>query len=114
MKAIEKLESMGYLFWVKNNNVHYIHIGPAPDPEQVRPLLTEIKALKAEAVNWLQQRPFTSKTKKRVIFPADSALAFPAGTWQRMEDGRIEALLCYEDMKDMLYWRDVVFADQSN
>ncbi len=113
MKAIEELEKNGYLLTATDKAINYEHIGKNPDPDQIRPLLEQIKAAKSEAISYLQQRPFTRKSKKCVIFPARTDLAFPAGTWQRMEDGRIEALLSCEDMKEMLYWRDDVLANPS-
>ncbi|MCL4872010.1 MAG: hypothetical protein KJ063_23870 [Anaerolineae bacterium] len=113
MKAISELENIGYHFWIKEEGISYLHIGSMPDPEQVRPLLQQIKAAKSEAMAFLEQRPFTSKSKRRVIFPADYRGPFPSGTWQRMADGRFETLLCYDDLKEMLYWRDVVLADDA-
>ena len=108
MKALETLEELGYFLSVQESGLAYEHIGPAPDPEMVRPLLAELKAVKEEAIDYLKKRPFTRQTKQIVIFPADTQLAFPSDTWHRLDDGRIKALLNYEELETMRYWRDEI------
>lgn len=108
MKTILALEGMGYFFQVKDGKISYVHIGSPIDPEQARPLLEQIRAAKAEAITYLQTRPFTKQSKQRVVFPAKSGLPFPEGSWQRLEDGRIEALVSYSDLKNMKVIRDVI------
>lgn len=113
MKVIQELERLGYFFRVQEDGLAYEHFGPTPDAEVVRPLLSEVKAAKVEAIAYLQKRPFTRQTRQVVTFPADSSLAFPAGTWRRLVDGHIEALLSYDDLKTMIYWRDVILIGDS-
>lgn len=55
----------------------------------------------------------TNRTKRLVVFPADTPLPFPAGSWRRLDDGRIEAQLSYDDLATMLYWRDVILRDEN-
>jgi len=110
MKVIEELESMGYAFRVQGDLLHYVCRDKSPNVEQIRRLLEVLKNQKAEALAYLRQRPFTNRTKRFVIFPADSPLPFPVGSWQRLEDGRIEAYLSHFDMALMMYWREDVLA----
>lgn len=108
MKVLEALEELGYFFSVQESRLAYEHVGPVPDSEVVRPLLAELKAAKEEAIDYLQKRPFNRQTKQIVIFPANTPLAFPVGSWHRLEDGRIKALLNYEELETMRYWRDEI------
>mgnify|MGYP001342085655 CR=1 FL=1 len=115
MKGLEALEELGYFFSAQDSKLAYQHVGPAPDPEVVRPLLAELKVVKEEAIDYLQKRPFTRQTKQIVIFPADTQLAFPSGTWHKLVDGRIKALLSYEELETMRYWRDeIILAGDDN
>ena len=43
-----------------------------------------------------------------VIFPADTSLPFIAGTWQRLPDGRIEALVSLFELRVMREMRDIL------
>lgn len=112
MKAVEQLENLGFLFRIEGDNIKFVHIGTKPEPSLIRPLLAEIKMNKSEALSFLQERSFTNETKQRVVFPANSDIPFPSSSWQRLEDGRIEALLCFQDLKTMIYWRDFILADR--
>ena len=52
----------------------------------------------------------SAKSRRRVVFPVDSPLPFPAGSWRRLEDGRIEALLSYAELEEMRRWRDEILS----
>lgn len=117
MDALTTLEQAGYQFSLTDAGmIRYSYHGDAPAVE-AQPLLADIRARRDEIVAILAQREtkqpdvLTAETKRRVVFPADSQLAFPAGSWRRLDDGRIEAQLNYNDLQIMRQWRADIIAD---
>lgn len=63
VRAIEKLERMGYRFRVIGNSIHYKFTSDdPPDASGVRPLLEEVKTHKSEALVWLMEQSETCPT----------------------------------------------------
>ena len=57
MKTILELERNGYSFQMRDGRIQFEHQGPGrPDASRVKPWLSELKARKAEAVEFLQAR----------------------------------------------------------
>jgi hypothetical protein len=54
MREIAELEALGYSFTVTDGRIRYSHIGNAPAPSAVRPLLDALRTRKAEAIAYLQ------------------------------------------------------------
>jgi hypothetical protein len=113
MNALAQLQWAGYEFSLDGNGaLRYVYRGAEPPGDWARPLLAEIRANRPAVAAVLAGRapaadePFTTHTRLRVVFPADTPLPFPAGRWRRLEDGRIEALLSYNDLRVMRLWRD--------
>jgi hypothetical protein len=120
VNALTELERAGYEFSLEDNGtVRYTFRGAEqPDASFIRPRLAVIRQHRQELAAILSARAatppieevFTNKTRRWVVFPADTKLAFPAGTWRRLEDGRIEAHLNYDDLKTMRMWRDEILS----
>lgn len=120
MSALAQLESIGYEFRLEDEGtIHYAYKGvEPPDDASVRPLLAKIRENRQEVVAVLSARlslpakdeGFTNRTKCRVVFPANTSLPFPAGSWRRLDDGRIEAMLSYVDLEQMRMWRDEILS----
>lgn len=118
MRALRQLERVGYEFSLKGEGVisYICHADSPPDGSWVRPLLEEIREHRKEVAAILAARTsrpkdtevFTAGTRQSVIFPADTPLPFPAGSWRRLDDGRIEALLSYADLEEIRRWRDEI------
>lgn len=118
MKALEQLERAGYAFSLTDDGaIGYAYLGiEPPDGSQTRTLLAEIQQRRVKVSALLAARkapskagePFTTKTRCHVIFPAETRLPFPAGSWRRLADGRIEAHVNYEELQLMRLWRDEV------
>lgn len=120
MNAMSQLEQAGYEFDLKSDGtIGYAYRGAEPPVDSwVRPLLLEIREHRQEVAAILAARTsssssteaevFTRKTRRYVIFPADTTLPFPAGSWRCLDDGRIEALLSYAELEKMRYWRDEI------
>jgi len=57
MKEIRKLENLGYKVTLESREILLKYLGDGePEPEEVRPLLEEVKRRKDEAVNYLFYR----------------------------------------------------------
>lgn len=120
MNALTELERAGYEFSLENDGtIRYILRGAEqPDDATVRPLLAAVRQHRQEVAAILSARTvdspveevFTNKTRRWVVFPANTKLPFPAGTWRRLDDGRIEAHLNYDDLKVMRMWRDEILS----
>lgn len=120
MNALEQLERAGYAFSLaKDGAIGYAYLGiDPPEGSWARPLLAEVQQRRAEAAAVLAARqarpkaiqPFTKKTRCHVVFPADTRLPFPAGSWRRLADGRIEAYVNYEELQLMRVFRDEVLS----
>lgn len=118
MNALIQLESIGYEFRLEDDGtIHYVYrSAESPDDASVRLLLAEIRENRQEVAAILSARAsrssmdegFTNRTKCRVVFPANTSLPFPAGSWRRLDDGWIEAMLSYKDLEQMHFWRDEI------
>ena len=57
MQAIQQLRDLGYTITTNGDKINATYTGQGhPDPATVRPLLDELRAHKAEAVDFLRQR----------------------------------------------------------
>lgn len=117
MRALHELERAGYAFSLTDGGaISYVYRGAEAPGDWARPLLAEIRANRPAGAAILAARapapaagePFTTHTRLPVVFPADTPLPFPAGRWRRLPDGRIEAWLCYDDLRIMRHWRDEI------
>jgi hypothetical protein len=122
VNALAQLERAGYEFFLEGDGgIRYVFRGgEPPDDSFAHPLLVAVRENRQEVAAILAARrarpresePFTTLTRCHVIFPADTRLPFPAGRWRRLDDGRIEARLCYNDLLVMRTWRDEVLAGE--
>ena len=118
MNALTQLERAGYEFSLEvDGSIRYAFRGAQlPEESFARPLLDTVRQNRQEISAILSARAavppveevFTNRTRLRVVFPANTKLPFPAGTWRRLGDGRIEAHLNYDDLKIMRMWRDEI------
>ena len=56
MKALERLERLGYLFTVDGNDIRYSHYGERPPQGEVRRLLNHLKRRQDEVLVFLRER----------------------------------------------------------
>ena len=118
MNALTQLERAGYEFSLEvDGSIRYAFRGTQPPEESfARPLLDTVRQHRQEISAILSARTaappveevFTNKTRLRVVFPATTKLPFPAGTWRRLDDGRIEAHLDFNGLKIMRVLRDEI------
>ena len=86
MDVILALERLGYTFTLNGRRLHYVHRGEELDPEEVQPLLEDLRRHREAAVSFLQTR--ASREARRVA-------AFEA---------EASALLDQMDSMDKLEW----------
>jgi hypothetical protein len=108
IETVTTLQALGFSFRVEAGELNYTHAGERPRPDVVRPLLGAIRQNKGRVVAYLSAQANDSDPARMVIFPDDTKLAFPAGTWARLPDGRIAARLTGTQLKQVKAWRDML------
>lgn len=106
MKAILELESIGYTFFLDGDMIQYCYTGEKLDSTQAGPLLDIIRVNKDRALGFLRSRKGAETTSGkfgwRIRWPADTYIAVVHGTWQWLDDGRIEAEYTPEQLSNAL------------
>ena len=75
MKALRKLEKLGYRFQLEGEQIKFKHEGKErPDPAVVKPLLEELKARKSEAFKYLQAREAELRERDPFPYPINETL----------------------------------------
>ena len=64
MDAILALERLGYAFALNGTRMYYVHRGEELDPEEMQPLLEDLRRHREAAVSYLQNR--ASREARRV------------------------------------------------
>ncbi len=108
MRALLELERLGYRFVLDGDTIRYAHAGARPDPGLASSLLADLREHRDQAVSFLRARcgvatedtasscrPWTHVT---FIWPPDLQIAVVRGQWQRLPDGRIEAIYTREEL----------------
>ena len=74
MKAILKLERLGYTFTHEGGTWQCIHRGESPRPEIVRPLFKELRQHREAAISFLRQRRSREARRRSYLEAAAAAL----------------------------------------
>lgn len=72
MDAILALERLGYTFTLNGTRMHYVHRGEELDPEEVQPLLEDLRRHREAAVSFLQKRE-SREARRAAAFEAQAA-----------------------------------------
>jgi L-rhamnose mutarotase len=72
MEAILALERLGYTFALNGTRVQYVRRGKELDPEEVQPLLEEVRRHREAAVSLLQKRA-SLEARQVAAFEAEAA-----------------------------------------
>ena len=72
MEAILALEQLGYTFTFDGTSMLYVHRGEELDPEEVQPLLEDLRRHREAAVSFLQKRA-SREARRAAAFEAEAA-----------------------------------------
>jgi DNA-directed RNA polymerase subunit F len=72
MEAILALERLGYTFAFNGTHMQYVRRSEKLDPEEVRPLLEEVRRHREAAVSFLQKRA-SREARRSAAFEAEAA-----------------------------------------